>query len=51
LVHVVLLAAIRYIGKPNQNRSHWNIVSTDRYILHNYTGTTGMLLHIHVIVS
>jgi len=30
-----LLAATLYQGNPDRNQKLWNIVSTERYILHN----------------
>jgi hypothetical protein len=40
-----LLAATLYQGNPDRNHKLWNIVSSERYILH--AGAAGMLLHIN----
>jgi hypothetical protein len=44
-----LLAAILYQGNPDRNHKLWNIVSTERCILHIffYASTAAMLLHIN----
>ena len=37
-----LLAATLYQGNSDRNHKLWNIVSTERYILHIYAGAAGM---------
>ena len=41
-----LLAGTPYQGNPDRNHKLWNIVSSERYILH-YAGAAGILLHIN----
>ena len=41
-----LLAATLYQGNPDRNHKFWNVVSSERYILH-MQDAGGMLLHIN----
>jgi hypothetical protein len=41
-----LLAATLYKGNTDKNHKLWNIISIERYILHN-AGAAGILLHMN----
>ena len=42
IVSTSLLAATLYQINPDKNHKLWNIVSSERYILHNYAGAAGI---------